>query len=338
MRRDEFKLNIIGVGFKDDDDEDDNNDEHAEVKAKKEEDGVSAAAAVADEDGEERKYADDSKPVSADGSIHVKKESMRTPTQRVNEHLLKRFAAAVEGTVFNAHSAIEMLSVFRSRTVLQVTKFRGLLHLSAACQIPVWAYSKTGMQNMPTLKKQSNLAGGAAAAAADGEGGEDGGAGGWRGGGGDDEDGEDGGGGYAGGGGNDATVQMERSYINKLGEREKEVSAEMRVKSFRYGKEQVPFTEEDMEQLKFQTEKGMHILSFMPQKAVPRHHYMSQVDWSDTHANTDPLQVGTSFIAIWTYVSVPYRIFSSDLMFFSVSVSVLWLSLVISLLHSRYLH
>ena len=72
---------------------------------------------------------------------------------------------------------------------------------------------------------------------------------------------------------------MERLYLNKLGEREKEVPADMRIRSFRYGKEQVPFDEEDLEQLKFQTEKGIKILSFVPQKSIPRHHYIANVDW-----------------------------------------------------------
>lgn len=75
---------------------------------------------------------------------------------------------------------------------------------------------------------------------------------------------------------------MERLYLNKLGEREKEVPADMRIRSFRYGKEQVPFAEEDLEQLKFQTEKCMKILSFVPQKSIPRHHYIANVDWCDT--------------------------------------------------------
>ena len=45
----------------------------------------------------------------------------------------------------------------------------------------------------------------------------------------------------------DSGVQMERTYINKKGEREKEVKPEDRIKSYRYGKEQVPFSEEDLE-------------------------------------------------------------------------------------------
>jgi hypothetical protein len=70
------------------------------------------------------------------------------------------------------------------------------------------------------------------------------------------------------------------SASDKLGDREKEVAAEMRIKSYRYGKEQVPFSEEDLAQLKFQTEKGIQILSFIPQRSIPRHHYMGSVDWS----------------------------------------------------------
>jgi ATP-dependent DNA helicase 2 subunit 2 len=289
MRRDEFKLNIIGVGFKEDDD-----DEEDEAGGVKKEEGD-----VADMEDEEQKHGEDVKPAAAAAAAaaagghgaRVKKESLRTATQRANESLLKRFVSSVDGTVFNANSAIEMLSVFRSRSVQQVTKFRGQLHLSSSCAISVWAYTKTQVMNMPTLKKTSKLAGGASAAAASSEfgGGEDeegggaaaaaAGGGGWRGGGGDDDD-DGGGDGFAAAGGGDGKIAMERSYFNRLGEREKEASADMRIKSYRYGREQIPFSEEDVEQLKLKTEKGIYILSFTPQKAIPRHHYMGGVDWS----------------------------------------------------------
>ena len=146
MKRDEFKLNIIGVGFRDDDDEDE------DAVEKKEN----------DDDGEERKYggaaAAAARPASSAAAAaaaagHVKKENLdRTETQKRNETLLRSFAASVDGVVFNAQNAIDMLSVFRSRSVNQVTKFRGTLELSPACVINVWSYGKTALQNMPTLK------------------------------------------------------------------------------------------------------------------------------------------------------------------------------------------
>lgn len=151
MRRDEFKLNVIGVGFKEDDEDDEGDGERVQ---KKEEGG--------DDDGEEEKHGGAAAASSsaaaaaaaggAGAGVHVKKEmEHRTSTQRTNESLLKRFASAVDGVVFNAQNAIDMLSVFRSRSVNQVTKFRGNLQLSAACNIPVWAYGKTALMNMPTL-------------------------------------------------------------------------------------------------------------------------------------------------------------------------------------------
>ena len=150
MRRDEFKLNVIGVGFKEDDEDEEG--EGGERVQKKEEGG--------DDDGEEEKQggaaaASSSAAAAAaagGAGVHVKKEmEHRTSTQRTNESLLKRFASAVDGVVFNAQNAIDMLSVFRSRSVNQVTKFRGNLQLSAACNIPVWAYGKTALMNMPTM-------------------------------------------------------------------------------------------------------------------------------------------------------------------------------------------
>ena len=105
---------------------------------------------------------------------------------------------------------------------------------------------------LATMKKQSVAAASADADGGDGGAAAAGGGGGWRGGGGSDDEGE--GGGFA-AGGDEGGIAMERTYLNKLGDREKEVSAENRIKSFRYGKEQVPFSEEDLEQLKFKTEK-----------------------------------------------------------------------------------
>lgn len=271
MRRDEFKLNIIGMGFTEEDDDDDDDDE----------DGVKKK-----EEKEEHKESD--APAAASSSSSVKKESLRTSTQRFNEVLLKRFARHVEGSVFNATSAISVLSEFRSRSVNQVTKFRGTLEIGGT-HINVWTYSKTAAMNMPTMKKQSVLAPAASSvmgedesAAAAAGGGWGGGGGGW---GGDDDDG-DGGGGGGFGADTDSRIQMERTYLNKRGEREREVKPEMRIKSFRYGKEQVPFSEEDIEQLKYKSDKGIRVLSFVPQKIVPRQHYMAMVDWSDHTDNS----------------------------------------------------
>jgi len=283
MRRDEFKLNIIGIGFKEDDEDEDEEDEaEEEYKAakkeeQKEEDGNGAAAAAAADDGYGVHGAG-----PGPGRGGVKKEfDDRTDIQRFNESFLKRFASNVDGMVFNISSAIQLLSVFRSRSVNQVTKFRGPLEVSPACIFQVWAYSKTQMQNMPTMKKMVVRTDDASSAAGMGMGEEEkygggGGGGGWGG----DEDEE---GGYGGssaasssGGGN---VQMERTYLNQLDETgQREVPADMRIKSFRYGKEQVPFSEEDLEHLKFRSEKGIKILSFVPQKLIPRHHYISTVD------------------------------------------------------------
>ena len=150
MKRDEFKLNIIGVGFKDDDEDDEDG-----AAPKKEEEGGDA-----DMGDDERKHGDgparpaaaiaaSSAAAAAGGGVHVKKEmDNRTETQRANEALLKSFATSVDGVVFNATNAISMLSAFRSRAVNQVTKFRGVMDLGGVCNINVWAYGKTALQNM----------------------------------------------------------------------------------------------------------------------------------------------------------------------------------------------
>lgn len=85
------------------------------------------------------------------------------------EKKLRRLANEVEGVVVPVHQALEMMSYFRSRSVLQRTTFRGALeitpllkigklaeyHAFTYCAIGVWAWAKSTAMKMPSLKKLS---------------------------------------------------------------------------------------------------------------------------------------------------------------------------------------
>lgn len=78
----------------------------------------------------------------------------RTATQLKNEQLLTSIANKVGGAIFDVRSALDMLSVFRTRTVNQVTKMRGDFQMGDV-SFGVYTYGKVAMVNVPSLKKYS---------------------------------------------------------------------------------------------------------------------------------------------------------------------------------------
>jgi len=200
---DDYKINIIGIGFSDVDDDDD----------------------------------EEIKPEKKEG-----RGSGRTERQVANEALLRKLAKRVGGAVFSCHTAIEMLSYFRSRSINQTTLFRGPLQIGNDCTINVWSYAKTKQENMPSLKKHSQLS----------------------------EEAEEGGSG---------AVKMSRTYWNKKSDSDFEVGSEDRIRGYKYGTSLVPWPEtSDPDLLKFKTTKSIKVLGFCKKTKVPRYEMMSSVD------------------------------------------------------------
>lgn len=54
-----------------------------------------------------------------------------------NEQLLRKMVSDVDGVLVPVSQALEMMSYFRSKSVLQRTSFRGLLEVNTMLQIPV---------------------------------------------------------------------------------------------------------------------------------------------------------------------------------------------------------
>jgi hypothetical protein len=109
----------------------------------------------------------------------VKIEDESTPKAK-SELLLRRIAREVDGVVVGVSQALELMSYFRSRSVLQRSAFRGNLQISPLVQIPVclgqrllqcnailglmqcrsvvqqvWMFVKASEQKFPTMKKLS---------------------------------------------------------------------------------------------------------------------------------------------------------------------------------------
>jgi hypothetical protein len=60
-----------------------------------------------------------------------------TCAQRENEELLKKICESVGGVIVPVNQALEMMSYFRSMSVLQRSTYRGNLEISNRIKIPV---------------------------------------------------------------------------------------------------------------------------------------------------------------------------------------------------------
>lgn len=123
----DVRLNVIGIGFKDDDDEDDEEEEKEN----------------------EIKEEDDEKMPEVD------EDDSRTPRQRKNEKIIKKFCDKLKiGSVFAARSAIDSMAELRSKAVINRPN-KEQFHFSDDLQIPVHIYAHTKEQRMPSLTKES---------------------------------------------------------------------------------------------------------------------------------------------------------------------------------------
>ena len=189
---------------------------------------------------------------------HSSEVDRRSVQQKANEAFLRDFADAVDGRVIGIDSAMKMMSTLKKR-INQVTKFRGPLEVGSV-KLQVATYTKTAALPLPTMKREVVVEG----YADDGQGG--------------GEDGEDEGTSMAGEDQEEKKVVQQRTYWDKTSERQEEVGSEMRVKGFRYGKDHVPFSEEEMELLKYECDRCLVVLAFTDEVNVERWQYMSGVD------------------------------------------------------------
>ena len=190
---------------------------------------------------------------------HGSEVDRRSQAQKQNEALLRDLCDKVDGAVYGVDSAIQLMSRLKKR-INQVTKYRGPLEVGDV-KIHVCSYTQTAPLPLPTLKREVLVEGRTSDDDGQGEGGEG------------DGDGE-GIPGQAEGG----AIQQVRAYFDRTSEHPEEVQADMRVKGFRYGKDHVPFGEDEMELLKYECDRCLKVLAFTDSSQVCRWQYMSAVD------------------------------------------------------------
>jgi hypothetical protein len=191
-----------------------------------------------------------------------------------------------------ATTTISAMAGAHSRSVHQVTKFRGSLDIGASIHIPCWSYSHTQEQRMPTFKKtsvaaacrviemQAKLDQGLmshkdfqealkdprsagivrdfsrkrvqSSSAAAAAAG------------------RDGGGGGGGGGGGSVYMDDQQDWT---------IPPESLIKAYRYGKDIVPVSNADMQSLMvLKTDKSLSVLAIIDAASVPRYAYFGTAD------------------------------------------------------------
>jgi ATP-dependent DNA helicase 2 subunit 2 len=184
-------------------------------------------------------FADEHSATNLNQSNKIK---AKEKVKQENEELLRELCGQVKGVVVPVTQAIEMMSYFRSKSVLQRTSFRGFFEVSQFVKIPVWAFKKTAEMKLPTLAKVSKVS----------------------------QESE-----------NPGTMGVipQGTFHNVMDENpDEEVPEAQRVKGYKYGKTLVPFSKIDEDALKLQTESELKLIGFSAKTNVPRHHYQADVE------------------------------------------------------------
>ncbi|KAJ3248630.1 X-ray repair cross-complementing protein 5 [Chytriomyces hyalinus] len=177
-----------------------------------------------------------------------------TSQRAQNERFMRTFSESTEGQVFSASEALSLLGELRSRSVKPTTLIRHILTLGdpsvaadSSIAIFVWAYAKVKEAKLPSAKKWSRVAADAVDVAQEAFKGD---------------------------------VMMERTYKVKdqnVGDADDELAAgstelqkEDLIRAYKYGKDLIPFADEDREAMKLTSMKGFSILGFVKSSEVSR--------------------------------------------------------------------
>ncbi|CAA0277623.1 ATP-dependent DNA helicase 2 subunit KU80 [Arabidopsis thaliana] len=157
-----------------------------------------------------------------------------------NDHLLTLFSSNAIAKTVNVDSPLSLLGSLKTRRVAPVTLFRGDLEINPTMKIKVWVYKKVAEERLPTLKMYSDKA--------------------------PPTD-------------KFAKHEVKVDYDYKVTAESTEVIApEERIKGFRYGPQVIPISPDQIETLKFKTDKGMKLLGFTEASNILRHYYMKDVN------------------------------------------------------------
>eukprot|EP01133_Synstelium_polycarpum_P006600 gene6600-7664_t len=165
---------------------------------------------------------------------------MKKTAKEENEIFLRDFAQSVNGVLVPVKQALEMMSFFRSQSVLQRTAFRGNLEIGSDMSIPLWGYIKTKIQSLPTLKKISTLSQQADEPAS-------------------------------------MEVKQEKMYYS-ITDPDNEIVYTDLLKGYKYGKSLIPFSKIDEDALKYSADKCLQTLGFVDLASIPLHYNMAATE------------------------------------------------------------
>jgi len=181
-------------------------------------------------------FGDEEEDDDDDGAVPSSFSSIRTTSNNREEKILRFFAKSANGAVFDGNSAIEMMREFTKKPVLMRPYFSGPLQITSSLLVPVKVFMKCSEQKLPSLQKESIA------------------------------------------GNETKKVIMDRIYRNKFRaeQDDEEVEEEERVKSYRYGKERIPFNDTDDLRLTYKSgDKHFMAMCTVDAAKVRRHHFMA---------------------------------------------------------------
>ncbi|KAM9977506.1 hypothetical protein ACTFIR_011373 [Dictyostelium discoideum] len=185
-----------------------------------------------------------------------------------NEIFLREFAESVDGVLVPVKQALEMMSFFRSQSVMTRTSFRGALEITPELKIPVWGYLKMKQQLLPSLKKISSIAQQQIEQQQqqqqqqqqnknkNNQ---------------DNEDNEEGKPNIT------LDVNQEVSYYS-ITDPDNEILKPDLLKGYKYGKSLIPFSKIDEDQLKYSSSKCLKVVGFTDRKSIPIYYNMGNTE------------------------------------------------------------
>ncbi|PHT59150.1 ATP-dependent DNA helicase 2 subunit KU80 [Capsicum baccatum] len=157
-----------------------------------------------------------------------------------NDFLMSVFSNKSSSKVVYVESSTSLLGALRTRNILPVTIYRGDFEISAQLKIKVWVYKKTSEEKFPILKKYSDKA--------------------------HPTD-------------KFATHEIKVDYeYQSIGDPNKVVPPDQRIKGFQYGPQVVPISSTELEAVKFKPEKSVKLLGFTDATNIMRHYYLKDVN------------------------------------------------------------
>lgn len=173
-------------------------------------------------------------------SVDQKLREGKSRKKLENELLLYKMAVDVGGRVLPVKDAVETMSLFRSRAVMPTSLFSGYFEISPHLKVKIKSHTKCRTAAFPTMKKISRVA---------------------------QESADPG----------TTAVSMERSY-HPINELEKELEKDELEKGYKYGKSLIPFSNIDVDVLKYTADRCLILIGMTSEDLVPRHHYMANTE------------------------------------------------------------